>query len=107
MDLEFDCRGGIEQFSTAGSTANITYIISAGEIKSSAAGIPKAKSQLRRRLIVMKEALKLMPHYKNMATTKIVLKGMIFLPASEFKEMTGKNTTLPSSTEYPLDIVFC
>ena len=108
MDLEFDCRGDIEQLiSTDGSTDNITYIISAGEIKSSAAGIPKAKSQLSRRLTVMKEALKLMPHYKDTATTKIVLKGVIFLPASESKEMTGKNTTLPSSTEYSLQIVFC
>ena len=107
MDLEFDCRGGIEHLSTDGSADNITFVISAGEIKSSAAGIPQAKLQLSRRLIVMKETLKLMPHYKKAAAAKIFLKGVIFLPASESKEMTGRDVTPPLSTDYSLQVVFC
>lgn len=104
VDLEFDCRGEMEQF---GCTDQTIFVISAGEIKSSVSGVPKAKAQLSKRLIVMKEALKLMPHYKKVKAAQIILKGVIFLPVSESKEMTGRDVSPPLSTQYSLEVVYC
>jgi hypothetical protein len=107
VDLEFDCRGEVDQFITDRDTSRITFTILGGEIKSSSSGIPKAKTQLSKRLGVMKEALKLMPHYNKAATPTIVTRGIIFLPVSESKCMIGKGYSPPVSLDYSLDVVFC
>ncbi len=49
IDLEFDCRGNIEQQELSNllkSKGSSVALVTAGEIKSSFSGVPKAKEQL-------------------------------------------------------------
>jgi len=126
-DLEFDCRGDVDCFYSEGGV--MTYAITAGEIKSSAEGIHVAKEQLGKRLAVMEEALRIMPHYKasvkkaassasacasasgstpvknTTSDAPVVLRGIVFLPAVESKHY-GKSQSLPSSTDFQLKCQF-
>lgn len=111
IDLEFDCRGEIDQYT--GTDDKVYFTIVAGEIKSSKSGILKAKTQLSKRLGIMKEALMLMPHYKVLkkATPQVeptvVTRGVIFLPNNESKDIGMGNAVFPSSNDFSLEFVFC
>jgi len=75
VDLEVDCQGNT-------MLRDGEYFVEIGEIKSSIGGIEKAKLQLQLRLMVAKEAIKIM-----FPTTPIIhLMGRIFLPLANNAE---------------------
>lgn len=91
IDLEFDCKGTVVDIGGYDNDNNplLNVIISAGEIKPSVEGIPKAKSQLLRRLIVLKKGVELC--YVTGAKIHWSLQGVVFLPA-EAKSKVSSNT---------------
>ena len=94
IDLEFDCRGNIDDVVTIHDNltgppdARNHVLISAGEIKSSFESVAKAKSQLLKRLLVLKKGVELTCG----PTFEILLEGIIFLPAEVRSKIEYENT---------------
>jgi hypothetical protein len=104
IDLEFDCRGNIEQqelpHSREGKGSSSVTLVTAGEIKSSFSGVPKAKEQLLKRLLVISKGLKILD-----PDIDILLRGFIFLP-SEARRERKEEDTFPSSNLFDLKLAF-
>lgn len=99
VDIGFDCRGVIHEmadWSMVHNSANASIdrrriVVTAGEIKSSFEGVSKAKLQLRKRLIILKESIEITKCREG----AIDLRGIIFLPV-EASKTRKSSESLPS-----------
>jgi len=95
IDVEFDCRGGI-QFNGDSVT---------GEIKSSEEGVKYGKSQLYKRLTILKQTLQIVSSDPKKPPIKCVLNGVLFLPI-EARNSWRELNTLPTHDSYNLSLDF-